>query len=136
MATRTSPSTRCWTTPLSIWLVANVAITSGSRKKIPIPAARVTPSIRAIALRPSSTPSSDAASDADRTSQRVPTTSVSYRTTSPRTNGSLAQRLPWKPVSSRSVSQTISPSGLRKATAIASRPRIRTPSIRACPPYV
>src|SRR5438105_5019993 len=28
------------------------------------------------------------------------------------------------------------PSGCRNATAIASRPRMRTPSIRACPPYV
>ena len=103
IATRTSPSTRCWTNPLSMLLVVSVAMISGSRKKTPIPATRVRSSIRATAPRPSSTPSSDAASDADRTSQRVPTTSVSYRTTSPRTSGSFAQRLPWKPESRRSV---------------------------------
>ena len=35
-----------------------------------------------------------------RISQRVPTTSVSYRTTRPRTNGHFAERCPWKPESS------------------------------------
>ena len=52
---------------------------------------------------PSSTPSSRAWTLALRTSQRVPTTSVSYRTTSPRTNGHFDQRVPWNPESSRSV---------------------------------
>ena len=44
---------------------------------MPIPAMRVTPSITTIAPRPSSAPSSEAASEAERTSQRVPTISVS-----------------------------------------------------------
>ena len=48
------------------------------------------PSIRATLPLPISTPSSSAWRPALRMSQRVPTTSVSYRTTRPRTNGHLA----------------------------------------------
>ena len=46
------------------------------------------PSISATGPLPSSTPSSSAWTLALRTSQRVPTTSVSYRTTRPRRTGS------------------------------------------------
>ena len=48
------------------------------------------PSISAMPPLPISTPSSSAWRPALRISQRVPTTSVSYRITSPRTNGHLA----------------------------------------------
>ena len=58
----------------------------------------------------------------DRTSQRVPTTSVSYRTTRPRTNGSFAQRLPWKPASRRSVC----PDDLAVGAAEGDRDRVAT----------
>ena len=101
---------------------------------MPMPMPSVSASMSAIAPRPSSTPSSAAESEALRTSQRVPTTRVSYRTTSPRTNGQRDARLPWNPESRRSVAVTMRPSGWRRATAIASRPRIITPSMRAWPP--
>ena len=52
---------------------------------------------------PSSTPSSSAWTFALRMSQRVPTTSVSYRTTRPRMSGHFDQRVPWNPASRRSV---------------------------------
>ena len=45
-----------------------------------------------------------------------------------------AAGLPWTPESRRSVAVTIRPSGWRRATAIASRPRMSTPSMRAWPP--
>ena len=54
---------------------------------MPMPTTAVMPSISATLPLPSSTPSSSAWRPADRTSQRVPTISVSYSTTSPRTNG-------------------------------------------------
>ena len=38
IATRTRPSTRCWTSPLSTLAVVTLAMNSGSRKKMPIPA--------------------------------------------------------------------------------------------------
>ena len=77
--------------------VVTLAMNSGSRKKTPTPARSVSPSISAMGPLPSSTPSSSACTLALRTSQRVPTTSVSYRTTRPRRNGSFDQRVPWKP---------------------------------------
>ena len=89
--------------PLSMFEVVTEAMNRGRRKKIPTPAARVRPSISTMEPLPSSTPSSSAWTFALRTSQRVPTTSVSYRTTSPRMNGSLDQRVPWNPESRRSV---------------------------------
>ena len=60
---------------------------------MPMPATSVMTSISATEPLPSSTPSSSAWTLALRTSQRVPTISVSYRTTRPRTNGSFDQRL-------------------------------------------
>ncbi len=57
-----------------------------------MPATSVSPSMSATEPLPSSTPSSSAWTFALRTSQRVPTTSVSYRTTRPRTNGHFDQR--------------------------------------------
>ena len=89
--------------PLSMFEVVTEAMNRGRRKKIPTPAARVRPSISTMEPLPSSTPSSSAWTFALRTSQRVPTTSVSYRTTSPRMNGSFDQRVPWNPESRRSV---------------------------------
>ena len=89
--------------------VVALAIRSGSRKKIPTPARSVSPSMSAIEPLPSSTPSSPSSplpaawTDALRTSQRVPTNRVSYRTIRPRRKGSFAQREPWKPESRRSV---------------------------------
>ena len=80
--------------------VVALASSSGSRKKIPTPNARVSTSISAMEPLPSSTPSSPSSpvpaawSVALRTSQRVPTNSVSYRTMSPRRNGSFDQRVP------------------------------------------
>ncbi len=116
--------------------MVTLAMNSGSRKKKPMPKTAVRPSISATDHLPSSRPSPLACRFALRISQRVPTTSVSYRTTSPRMNGHLDHGFAWKPESRRSVAQTIWPSGCRKATAIASRPRIRTPSMSAWPPYV
>ena len=133
-ATRISPSKRCWTRPLSTLEVVTLAMNSGSRKKKPMPKTAVMVSISATDQRPSSRPSPLACRFALRMSQRVPTTSVSYRTTSPRMNGHFDQGLAWNPASRRSVAQTIWPSGCRNATAIASRPRIRTPSMSAWPP--
>ena len=52
----------------------------------------------------------------------------------PRTNGARARRLRWRGEASGSVAQTIIPSGRRRATPIASGPRMRTPSISAWPP--
>src|SRR3972149_6156483 len=83
IATRTRPSTRCWMNPCSMFAVLTLAMKSGSRKNTPIPRSAVMPSIRAIDPRPSSAPSSSAWMFALRMSQRVPTTSVSYRTISP-----------------------------------------------------
>ena len=101
---------------------------------MPMPTTAVMPSISATLPLPSSTPSSSAWRPADRISQRVPTISVSYSTTSPRTNGARDRRLPWNPESRRSVANTMRPSGWRSATAMASRPRIMTPSMSAWPP--
>jgi hypothetical protein len=54
-----------------------LAMNRGSRKNTPMPATRVSVSIRAIEPLPSSTPSSAAWRLALRTSQRVPTIRVS-----------------------------------------------------------
>ena len=115
--------------------VATLEMNSGSNVKIAIAAANVTSSMTMMEFLPSSTSSSSAWRFALRISQRVPTIKVSYRTTSPRTNGHLATREAWTPVLRRSVAVTIRPSGWRSATAIASRPRMSTPSMRAWPPY-
>ena len=69
-----------------------------------------------------------------RTSQRVPTTSVSYRTTRPRMNGSFDQRRAVEAGVEALGGADDAAVGWRRATAIASRPRIRTPSISAWPP--
>ena len=64
---------------------------------MPMPTTAVMPSISATLPLPSSTPSSSAWRPADRISQRVPTISVSYRTTSPRTNGARGQAVAVEP---------------------------------------
>ena len=82
---------------------STLATNSGNRKNTPTPATSVRPSMSAIEPLPSSTPYSSAWTFALRISQRVPTTSVSYRTTSPRTNGQRETREPCTPESRRSV---------------------------------
>ena len=72
IATRTRPSTRCWTKLFSMLPAVNVAITSGRMKNRPIPSTAVMPSISATPPLPSSTPSSSAWRLAERISQRVP----------------------------------------------------------------
>ena len=107
---------------------------SGSRKKIPMPATSVSAEHerdRALAeldalLLGLDVGAADEPARAD--DERL------VQDDRPRTSGHFDQRVPWKPASRRSVAQTIRPSGWRRATAIASRPRIRTPSMRAWPP--
>ncbi len=106
----------------------------GSRLKTASATPNVMSSVTMIVPLPSSTSSSSAWTLALRISQRVPMTSVSYRTTSPRMNGHLEAREACRPESSRSVAVTMRPSGWRRATAIALRPRMSTPSMRAWPP--
>ena len=89
--------------------VVALAMSSGSRKKIPTPARSVIPSMSAIEPLPSSTPSSPSSpvpaawTVALRTSQRVPTNRVSYRTTARAGTAASPSAMPWKPESRRSV---------------------------------
>ena len=84
--------------------------------------------------RPISMSSPSAAMAADRMSIRVPITRVSYRTNTPRTNGVFTQRPRDNAAGSGSQKVRISPVGGRTLIATVVRPRIMTPSIRACPP--
>ena len=84
---------------------------------------------------PSSTSSPSAASDAERISIRVPMTSVSYSRKTPRRNGvRISLRSAERAGGSGSDIVTISPDGGRTLIATVVRPRIITPSMRACPP--
>ncbi len=90
--------------------------------------------VSATARPPMATPSPAAASEPERISQRVPMTSVSYSTTMPRKNGARANRFRCRMLLRGSWAPKICPSGPRTATPMASRPRIRTPSMSAWPP--
>ena len=83
----------------------------------------------------SSTSSPSAAMAADRMSMRVPMTRVSYSRKTPRRNGILMSfRSAERAAGSGSDMVWISPDGGRTLMATVVRPRIMTPSIRACPP--
>ena len=76
MATWTTPSAACSARPPCVESTARVMM-RGRKKNSPIPRASVIVSMMAMPPLPSSTPSSEAERFAERTSQRVPVTSVS-----------------------------------------------------------
>ena len=90
-----TPSRAGWAQPWVAPDVATLEMNSGSSVKAAMAAANVIRSMTTIEPLPSSTSSSSAWTLALRISQRVPMTRVSYRTTSPRTNGHFATGEPW-----------------------------------------
>ena len=108
-ATRTRPSTRCWTRPWSDAAVGDARDEQRQQEEDPDAGEQRDPEHqrdRALAeldaLRPPPGRWRCGRASGCRRS------SVSYRTTRPRMNGHFDQRVPWKPESRRSVAQTIS----------------------------
>ena len=137
-ASRMPPSTRLATKLFAPEFSTSRDTNTGIRKKITIPRTSDTPSRVAMATFDScASPSgfsSVEASLADIVSDFIPTSSVSRRTRTPRSNamfrsGEFAQ------LSSGIDRLMIRPSGRRTARAARLCPRIITPSMIACPPY-
>ena len=129
-----TPSTMLAIRSDSVASSAKVERKSGRTKKIPTAKPREKIMVPIIMGRLIWMSSPSAAMAAERMSIRVPSTSVSYSTNIPRTNGTLSQRPYCSARGSGSEKVSISPLGGRTVIATVVRPRIMTPSIRAWPP--
>src|SRR3954447_12291709 len=107
------------------------APSAGRRMKKPAKKTMAIAMVTPIALLPTRS-SSGTCWFADHERAFIPSDSDSARLTTPRTSGTLDQRSAHRGASCTSTS--MSPSGVRTATAHAVSPRIITPSTTACPP--
>ena len=115
--------------------IAEAAI-AGSTLKIATAMSSVTASVAIIEpVPPVDRSSSPAETSALRRSQRLPRASVSQRTTAPRSTGMRVSRRRIGPEAMRSLVTAMPPSTVRSATPMCDGPRIRMPSMSACPPY-
>ena len=115
--------------------IAAAAI-AGSTLKITTAISSVTASVAIIEpVPPVDRSSSPAETSALRSNQRLPSASVSHRTTAPRSTGMRVRRRRIGPVAIGSAVTAMPPSTVRNATPMCDGPRISTPSISAWPPY-
>ena len=132
---RISPSTRLLSMSEPSGPSTRRLASTGRRKNIPMANTNENVRVAAIWLFPISWPSASAPTLAEYIRARIPRLRVSASTRTPRSTGTL-RSLPVYSWPSGSHFMASVPSGLRTAMLAWRCPRIMTPSITACPPYV